>query len=246
MVLALWCVAAALTPSGPLTAAEAALLLRSGVAEADVLETAVRLGGCVAHDDDEVRELRLAGASEALVDRLVVAEPALRRLRRLAAKFEPARSEAAGLSFLAPKGWRVERDVAGAEGAMVRVISGEGAPGAAPRALFVFVRSRTGLSSRATGAVAEATARIMADRLEGAALRPRALDGGTALLGGRPVELKRLAGARGSEAFEAAVALRVEDDGRLIGVGYLAPAAARDEVRALFEDFAASLAFDGP
>lgn len=244
MNLLLCCALVGVAPQGPLKAAEAALLLRCGVSEDEVLAASSRLGGCVARDEADVRELRAAGATEALVDRLVVAEPVLRRLARLSGRFDAARADALGLAFLSPKGWRIDRSAVGEDGGTVRTGASEGAPGAAPRALFAFVRERTGLSGRATAAVAEAASRIIADRLEGADLKPRSLERTVVDVMGAPAELFRLAGARGDEAFEVAVAVRVDADGRLVGAGYLAPAAAREEVRELFEDFAATLALD--
>ena len=224
----------------PLTAGEAAVLVRCGLTDEEILSAAADLGGVAPADDAETEALRSAGASESLIDRLLVAEPTLRRLKRLATHFEPVRSRSGGLSYLRPRSWRASESVPSGSGRSVRLTAPDGRVGEAPREIFAFIQQESGVGPRAEAPFAEAAARLLADRLEELGLKPRPATGGEVELAGRKVILYRVAGKSDQAEFEAGIAVRIDATGRLVGAGYLAPSAGRDEVRALFVDFAAA------
>jgi hypothetical protein len=241
MVAAWIGLAAVVWLQGPLTAREAAVLVRCGVEDDEILAAAAALGGVAPADDEDTEALKAAGASDALVDRLLVAEPTLRRLRRLAAWFEPVRGKAGKLSYLRPKSWRAEETEAGAADRAIRVTAPDGRPGDARRELFAFVQQEAGVGPRAEGPFADAAARLLADRLEDLGLKPRPIGTSTVELAGRKTMLYRVLGRSEDSEFEAGVAVTIDSAGTMVGAGYVAPAAGRDEVRALFADFAAAL-----
>lgn len=225
----------------PLTAGEAAVLVRCGLTDEEILAAAANLGGAAPADDAETEALRASGASEALIDRLLVAEPTLRRLRRLSSRFEPVNGRAGQFSYLRPKSWRASESTGEGTDRSVRLTAPDGRFGEAPREIFAFVQQESGVGPRAETPFAEAAARLLADRLEDLGLKPRPSTGGEVELAGKRVTLYRVAGRSDEVEFEAGIAVRIDATGRLVGAGYLAPSAGRDEVRALFVDFTAAL-----
>jgi hypothetical protein len=224
-----------------MTADEAAMLSACGLSEDDIVATAARLGGTAPIDEADAEMLTKAGVPRTLIDRLFVAEPTLRRLRRLAEKFEAGKSDVVGLSYLRPKGW-IASEATYARGAVyVRFRAPERSVNEAPRELFIFVRGDTGLGRRSENALAEAGARMIEDALEVAGLRPRPSGESEVELGGRRVALRRHAGKSGAAEFEIGVAMRIDEGGEILGAGYVAPSAGRDEMRTLFVDFCGAI-----
>jgi hypothetical protein len=243
MIAASLFVVAAFAASGPMTAAEAEMLVRCGVADDEIVAAARRLGGAAPADEEDAVALRAAGASEALIDRLFVSEPTLRRLRRLAERFDGARSRAAGVAYLVPKGWRAEDRATENGGRLVRIYAPDARPKEARRELYLFVRPQSGFGGRASEPLGEAASNALADLLEGATLRPRPGLATPTVVGRLRGSLRRTTGSSDDAEFEAGVAVVVDENELLVCAGYVAPSAGRDEVRALFNDFAASLAF---
>jgi len=231
--------------ANPVATDEIMALLRAGVPSAEVAALVTRRGAPEMVTEGDLKAVEAAGGSKKLMSVLARRHEAHTELRRLAMNFDTWSHEGAGVTLIHPRAWLVSRKVENDRAliSIQRDPEGERIWFRTPR-LFVWVQRGTPFPQSSEPELAAKIARLVARRLGGAGMDPRAQVTGRGKLSGQTCPEHSMTATVPRVEFHGTMVVRtrVLDDGTVVTAGYTCSIGDEDTTRKLFDEFANTLA----